>query len=504
MPALRAARLYSALFLLGLATGLNPPAMAAPRAGAHGVTADNTRPTSGTRPLAPTTGLATAAATSRITHGRFVDLPVHMPKGPVKHFVLWFRDRDVAATRGAELAVILGTGAMVAEVAARDLERALRKDGGRCIFGAGDVENFSRYIQAYYRLPTYYAPILVGDGEGAGLAYAILAQAPRATFAGAISLDFCPQLAVGKPICADQQLHLASLRGSAEATLQSAPLTAPWFYLSAADGPRPACKAAAVDRFVAGIPGARELTLDGHDSPLPALRTAIDSMGAKRGASMPPPPADLSGLPVVEVPAAARKPGDTFAIFASGDGGWAGLDKEVAGALAQAGIPVIGIDSLRYFWSRRTPQGFANDLDRIIRYYAQHFGRKRVLLIGFSQGADVLPAAINRLPARIKDMVSLNALLSLGKQADYEFHLSNWLGGSGDDALPIAPEMARLPGTRTLCVYGEDDDDAICPSLKSGQAKVVKLPGDHHFDGDYAKVAQTVLQALQSAPPPTQ
>ncbi|WP_267118724.1 virulence factor, partial [Xanthomonas sacchari] len=90
--------------------------------------------------------------------------------------------------------------------------------------------------------------------------------------------------------------------------------------------------------------------------------------------------------------------GNVFAIFVSGDGAWAGLDQQIAGALAKAGIPVVGGDSRRYFWSERTPQGFATDLDRIYRHYSHLWQRGRVGLIGFSQGADVLPAAYNQLP----------------------------------------------------------------------------------------------------------
>ena len=83
----------------------------------------------------------------------------------------------------------------------------------------------------------------------------------------------------------------------------------------------------------------------------------------------------------------------------SGDGGWAGLDQDVAAALSAKGIPVVGLDSLRYYWTARTPDGLAADTDRIVRYYLAHFGKRRVLLIGYSQGADVLPFAVNRLPA---------------------------------------------------------------------------------------------------------
>ena len=76
-----------------------------------------------------------------------------------------------------------------------------------------------------------------------------------------------------------------------------------------------------------------------------------------------------------------------------------GLDQDIAAALSAKGIPVVGLDSLRYYWTTRTPEGLAADTDRMIRYYLAHFGKKRVLLIGYSQGADVLPFAVNRLPA---------------------------------------------------------------------------------------------------------
>jgi type IV secretory pathway VirJ component len=91
-------------------------------------------------------------------------------------------------------------------------------------------------------------------------------------------------------------------------------------------------------------------------------------------------------------------PSDTIAVMLSGDGGWAGLDKEVAAALSANGIRVVGLDSLRYFWTARTPEGLAADLGRIIDYYVSQLGKQRVLLVGYSQGADVLPFAVNRLP----------------------------------------------------------------------------------------------------------
>ncbi len=148
-------------------------------------------------------------------------------------------------------------------------------------------------------------------------------------------------------------------------------------------------------------------------------------------------------------PAAAKS--DQFAVLLSGDGGWAGLDKEVAGALSERGIPVAGVDSLRYFWKVRTPAGLAADLDRIIRYYAYQWKKKRVLLIGYSQGADVLPFAINRLPAETRDLVQLNVLIGLGKEAAFEFHVVELVQQQQRHAHQAGDGQALLLPTRCAC-----------------------------------------------------
>ena len=187
---------------------------------------------------------------------------------------------------------------------------------------------------------------------------------------------------------------------------------------------------------------------------------------------------------------------DALAIMLSGDGGWAGLDQKVAGALAARGIPVVGFDSLRYFWRKRTPDGLARDLDRVMRYYAAHWKRRRVLLIGYSQGANVLPAAFNRLPGPSRSMVTQVVLIGLEHRAAWQFHLSNWIG-SPADAQPILPEAVKLRAEDTLCLYGDGDGDALCPELPAESVTAQKMPGGHHFNGAYDELAARILARVQ-------
>jgi len=187
---------------------------------------------------------------------------------------------------------------------------------------------------------------------------------------------------------------------------------------------------------------------------------------------------------------------DELAVIYSGDGGWAGLDRDVGTALVAAGVPVVGVSSLQYFWTRRTPDGAAKDLERVLRHYLSAWHRRRAVLVGYSAGADVLPFLVTRLPADLRREVAAVALLGPSETASFEFHVAEWLGHDDDSALPVAPEVARLAGTKILCFYGQDESDSLCPKLPPGAVKLFPEQGAHHFGGHYDVLARSILQEL--------
>jgi type IV secretory pathway VirJ component len=401
---------------------------------------------------------------------------------------------------GADLALELARhGAMVAVIDIGKFDQALGADGAECVFPDGDLENLSHFLQAYYHLPIYRAPLLVGYGAGANLAYAVLAQAPAQTFAGAITMGFCPETSLRKPLCKGGALQSERTANQQLRYLPAPRLDDPWVTLQGVHEDR--CGVDAIRKFTAHMSGAAVVAVPEDDLErssrwLPPLLAAFDTLAERTARDVAPrAPVALGNLPVVEV--AAREgapPTDLLAVVLSGDGGWAGLDKEVAQALADHGIPVAGLDSLRYFWSARTPLGLAGDIDRMIRYYIEHFGKQRVLLIGYSQGADVLPFAVNRLAASTRAHVALGVLMGMSEHAVFEFHVSNWI--SNDNSGPATmPEVNRIAGIPILCIYGEGDNDSLCPKLDAAKVRIVKLPGGHHFNGDYAGLAREILAA---------
>jgi type IV secretory pathway VirJ component len=202
----------------------------------------------------------------------------------------------------------------------------------------------------------------------------------------------------------------------------------------------------------------------------------------------------FAGVPLVEVPATAEPQAGNagrLAILLSGDGGWASLDRSIARSFAQRGIPVLGIDSLRYFWSGRTPDQVASDVAALMAHYLMQWRRTRVDLVGYSFGADVLPFVVNRLPAAMAARVSTITLVEPSQTATFEIHLSDWLPGITTAGAPLAPELARL-ALAPLCIHGGGGERSICSDLPAAQ--VVLIGTGHHLGGDGDPIVDRILQ----------
>jgi type IV secretory pathway VirJ component len=197
-------------------------------------------------------------------------------------------------------------------------------------------------------------------------------------------------------------------------------------------------------------------------------------------------------LPLVEVPA-TRGTSDTLVVFVSGDGGWATIDKSISKVLADNGMPVVGLNALEYFWTRRTPETASRDLQTIVQRYTTAWKKNRVMFVGYSRGADVLPAMISRLPNETKARIDLIALLGPSPKVQFEFHVADWLHNA-TAGVPVAPEIDKLGGHHVLCLWGQDDKDSLCPALGGSNIDKVMLKGAHHFDGGYEKLANIILE----------
>lgn len=479
-----------------------------------------TRITRTTRLLPLLLALACAATAapptgSTLEFGRFGTVHLYAPAAQPRALVLFLSGDGGWGEGVVQMASHLADrGALVVGIDVPRWGKALRDTSDRCIYTAGDLEELAHAIEEREHFPAYVKPLLAGYSSGATLAYTSLVQSPQGTFRGALTLGFGPDLPWAKPMCRGDGVGLESDPAKPHGfSFRPAPqLHEPWITLH---GELDQVSDIGITRaFVAKIPAARLVDLPKVGHGFSVEKNYLDRFLAAYDELAQPPPAPpaaaaaasslagagIAGLPLVEI-AASGPPRADFAIMLSGDGGWAGLDRELGKVLAAAGVPVAGWDSLRYFWKARTPDGAAQDLDRVIRHYLAAWHRERVILVGYSFGANTLLPMLNRLPAATRARVDLLALLAPGRSAGFEFHFSDWMGDSGR-GMPLAPEAQRLQGVPLLCLYGADEADALCTDLAGPGIHVVKLPGGHHFDGAYAELGRTILAALPPATPP--
>jgi len=212
------------------------------------------------------------------------------------------------------------------------------------------------------------------------------------------------------------------------------------------------------------------------------------------------PDAALLELPLTWIAPAAPANG-MVAVFLSGDGGWAELVRVVSANLSQRGIGVVGINSRAYLAKPRTPDETAVAVATAARAAMSRWNGNRIILVGYSRGADMLPFVANRLPADLRERVSAIVMFGLAPSASFEFHWSDLVKDtSRPNDMPILPELLRLRGAPMACVYGADEKVSGCRDAPDGLLTKEMRRGAHHFDGDPAALANVVLRLVGLAP----
>lgn len=391
------------------------------------------------------------------------------------------RDRQTARAIAASGGVVVGVDL------ARSFARASTLNRG-CVYFVSDIEEFSQMLQRAIGMTSYAHPIVAGANAGATMALALAAQSPLATIRRFVAVDPEESLPLASELCSAAP-HGKSVDGKGWTYgLQPGRLPAPIQVFHTPDGSE------AGKAHVAGLIG------QGFGIEMAAVQgdqaKTLEDATAAVLAKVPSNLGDgLSDLPLAVLPAHSAH--DTMAIVLSGDGGWRDIDREIAEFLAAQGVPTVGIDSLRYFWSEKSPEKIAADLSRIIDHFGDAWQVHSVVLIGYSFGADVLPATFNQLSQGEKAKITTVSLLGLSDTAAFEFDISGWFGGGGDPSHPTLPEVRRMPASMVQCIYGEEDDASVCPQLEGSGAEVVKTPGSHHFDDDYEALARKIMARIQ-------
>lgn len=381
--------------------------------------------------------------------------------------------------------------------------RELRQRTGDCYDVAADFVQLATQVEKKYDFPVYRPPLIMGYSSGATLVYGILAQSRPGTFAGGISVGFCPDIELPKRLCEIDGLTVkVDIPGKRYILQPDKNLGTPWIVLNGKFDK--ICSYPEVVDFMSEIKGSELITLPkvGHGFSkwsdfMPQWKDAFTRLITLYNKSQTQEINidEVKNLPLIITNSKAQDKVAPAALLISGDGGWYGFEQSIADNLAAKGIPVIGLDSKKYFWNRRTPEETAADISRALIYYGKVWDKEKFVLVGYSLGAELVPFIINRLPAILKPEIESAVLLSPATTTDFEVHFSNMLGmGNRNNTYNTIDEIIKMQSIHTLIIFGEGEKTEVPELLKGTSIIVRKIPGDHHYKFNLSLIMQTMRE----------
>lgn len=185
----------------------------------------------------------------------------------------------------------------------------------------------------------------------------------------------------------------------------------------------------------------------------------------------------------------------TLILYLSGDGGMNHFSEQLCDAFGKKGYSVVALNSRKYFWTYKSPAGFATDIGRVISHYLGRWNKTDCILVGFSFGADVLAFLPRLIVPASRDKISGLALLSPSASTDFVIRVSDLLGGDKDTdtrKFKVKPELESNT-LLTLCLFGKEESlllkRELAPSARLG---ITELPGDHYFNNDLKEIVNRI------------
>ena len=184
-------------------------------------------------------------------------------------------------------------------------------------------------------------------------------------------------------------------------------------------------------------------------------------------------------------------------LYISGDGGWNKFSTALIQQFADNGYPVIGLDAKSYFWEKKTPKQTATDVRALLEKYGRDWKRNKVVLMGYSFGADVMPFVYNNLSADWQKKIKHQVLLSPSSKTDFEVHISEMLGYRKKNGMSVVAEINKITACNILFLFGDDDNDFPMNKLTIKNYKNVILPGGHHFDNNVNELVEKIAAEIK-------
>jgi type IV secretory pathway VirJ component len=166
----------------------------------------------------------------------------------------------------------------------------------------------------------------------------------------------------------------------------------------------------------------------------------------------------------------------------TGDGGAVRFDLKMFKEYHSHGYSYIGLNSLKYFSTKKSPDKVASDMIPVIKSYSNLWDKKTLVLVGFSFGSEIIPFLSERLPDDLKMRLKLIVLLTPAKTSDFHIRMRDMIGlDKKNERYNVVEETSKIKSPQMLVVFGSKEKPGLIESKEHPNLKVTTVKGGHGF-----------------------
>lgn len=199
-----------------------------------------------------------------------------------------------------------------------------------------------------------------------------------------------------------------------------------------------------------------------------------------------------TNFPVTEWNRNSDKP---IIFYLSGDAGFNTFSTTFSQELYRKGYDVFVLNSKNYFWTKKTPDQSSKDSENYLKQVLKNRKNKKIIIIGFSYGADVAPFIYNRFDADFQKNIQSLIIIGPSKVNDFEIHLKEYITGKMEYGFSVVNEINKIKKVPfTLVVSDFEEIHFPLKEITLKKYQFLHLKGDHHYDGNTKMLADSILK----------
>ena len=167
-------------------------------------------------------------------------------------------------------------------------------------------------------------------------------------------------------------------------------------------------------------------------------------------------------------------------IFFTGDSGRSSFGEKLADSLCAENIPLMSINSYKYFSQRKTPQQTLDSILPYIELNLKRYNRQKFIFAGYSFGSEVVPFLYKLMSDEWKNRVEFMVLISPSDNSDFKIHFLDQIGlNSKRWPYDVLHEIMKIDNKKVIVFWGKDEKRFEKKQFTKHNIIVHRLNGGH-------------------------